>query len=64
MKINNHGLIISIQTLLLSDSLAAHIGVAGSSATTIYPPKLPAERGGQWGADQVVRGLPGPSERG
>lgn len=64
MKINICELIISIQAVLLSDSLAAHIRVAGSSATTVYSPELPAERGGQRGADQVVRGLPRPSERG
>lgn len=64
MKIDSYDWIISVQAVLLSDSLAAHIGVAGSSPTTVYSPQLPAERGGQWGADQVVRGLPGPSERG
>lgn len=40
--------------LFLSGSLAAHIRVAGSSATTVHSPKLPAECGGQRGADQVV----------
>lgn len=60
--ISSYDLIFSYQTVLLSDSLAAHIRVAGCSATTVYSPKLPAERGGQRGADQVVRGLPRPSE--
>lgn len=48
----------------LLDSFAAHIGVTGSCSTTVYSPELPAERCGQRGADQVVRSLPRPGERG
>lgn len=40
------------------------VGAAGSSASPLHPPILPAERGGQRGADQVVGGVSRSGQRG
>lgn len=37
---------------------------AGGGASSLHPPVLPAERGGQRGVDQIVGGVSRPGQRG
>lgn len=41
----------------------ACVRAVGGCTASVHPSQLPAERGGQRGADQIFRGLQGPGER-